>query len=388
VKVKQAKILVIDDRPQNTKLLEALLAPEGYQILAATSGEDGLRIASVEHPDLILLDILMPGMSGYETCQRLRRDPQTTMLPIVMITSSGEQEKVQAIEAGADDFIARPFNRHELLARLRSLLRVKDYQDTIEAQSAQLAEWNRTLERRVAEQLAELERLNRLRRFLSPQVADMILAAGDERLLESHRREIAVVFCDLRGFTAFAETAEPEDVMEVLHELHEGVGEIIFSFAATLVRFAGDAVLALLNDPIVRPDPAFDAIRMALAMRDRGTELHNLWLKRGHQLELGIGVALGYATIGKIGFAGRLDYDAIGPVVNMAARLCDEAKARQILLAPRAFAAVEGRVVVEPVGPLTLKGFHRPIPAFNLVSADAAVDGRSSRPAAGNVLAE
>jgi adenylate cyclase len=345
-----------------------VLSPEGYVIVSATSGEDGLRLASAECPDLVLLDILMPGISGFEVCQRLRADPSTAMLPIVMITSSGDQDKVQAIEAGADDFISRPFNRHELLARVRSLLRVKEYRDTIEAQAAQLADWNRTLEQRVHDQLAELERLSRLRRFLSPQVADMIMASGDEGMLRSHRGEIAVVFCDLRGFTAFSETAEPEEIMEVLQELHSGLGAIIFHFGATLVRFAGDAILAVLNDPIPCPDSAYEALRMAVAMRDRAIELHHLWVKRGQELDLGIGVAFGYATIGRIGFEGRFDYDAIGPVVNLAARLCDEAKARQILLAPRAFAAVEGRVVVEPVGPLSLKGFHRPMTCFNLLS--------------------
>ena len=197
-------LLLVDDLPQNIRLLEAVLAPRGYAIVKAESGREALEKVTAEPVDLVLLDILMPEMDGYAVCRALRADPATQYLPVVMVTASGDQEKVAAIEAGADDFITKPFDQAELVARVSSLLRIKRYHDTIEAQAAELAEWNRELERRVTEQVEQLERLGRLRRFLSPQVAELVVSSGDETFLESHRREITVVFCDLRGFTAFA----------------------------------------------------------------------------------------------------------------------------------------------------------------------------------------
>jgi class 3 adenylate cyclase len=281
-----------------------------------------------------------------------------------MVTSSEGEDRVAAIEAGADDFIQKPFNQQELLARVRSLLRIKQYHDTILSQAAMLADLNRDLEARVQEQVGEIEKLSRLRRFLSPQLADLIASAGNEALLESHRREITVVFCDLRGFTAFSETAEPEEVMAVLGEFHKELGQLVFRFGGTLERFAGDALMIFFNDPFPVPDPPLQAVRMALAMQERVAQLGTGWRKRGHELALGIGIAVGYATMGRIGFEGRFDYGAVGSVVNLAARLCGEALGGQVLLAAGAFAAVEGTVAAEPLGPLTLKGFHRPIQAF------------------------
>src|SRR4051812_29853582 len=195
----QASILIIDDLPQNVRLLEAILAPRGYRVSAAHSGLDALAVVADDAIDLVLLDILMPEMDGYEVCRALRAEPETSFLPVVMITASGEQEKVAAIEAGADDFIAQPFDQAELLARVKSLVRIKRYHDTIERQAAELAAWNRELEQRVAEQVEALERMARLRRFLSPQLAELVLSSGDDSFLNSHRREITVVFCDLRG---------------------------------------------------------------------------------------------------------------------------------------------------------------------------------------------
>jgi adenylate cyclase len=283
-----------------------------------------------------------------------------------MLTSSGEEDKVRAIEAGADDFISRPFNEAELLARVRSLLRIKQFHDTIQRQAAELAEWNRTLENRVSAQVDDLERLGRLRRFLSPQLAELIVNNDDESVLQSHRREITVVFCDLRGFTAFSETAEPEEVMTVLAEFHGELGKLIHAFGGTLERFAGDALMMFFNDPFPIEDAPLRAVRMALAMQNRVAELMVSWRKRGHDLALGIGIAVGYATMGRIGFEGRFDYGAVGSVVNLAARLCSEAQGGQILLAPKALAAVEEQVTGELVGELTLKGFHRPVPAYSV----------------------
>ena len=359
-----SRILVVDDTAQNRRLMEAVLAPLGHAVLGAASGREALDLIAAEPPDLVLLDIVMPEMDGYQVCRTLRADPATQVLPIIMLTSSGDQDKVGAIEAGADDFIARPFDQHELLARVKSLLRIKQYHDTIQAQAAELAELNRTLESRVSAQVDELEHLGRLRRFLSPQLADLVVSGDDETLLDSHRREITVVFCDLRGFTAFSETAEPEEVMAVLAEFHRELGQLIFEFGGTLERFAGDALMMFFNDPFPCPDPPLQAVRMAVAMQERVADLQAGWHKRGHELALGIGIAVGYATLGRIGFEGRFDYGAVGSVVNLTARLCGEALGGQILLAERAFAAVEGTVAAEPFGPLTLKGFHRPVQAY------------------------
>jgi adenylate cyclase len=362
------KLLVVDDTPQNIKVLDAILSPRGYMVIPAVSGAEALHRVQTDMPDLILLDILMPGMSGYEVAQRLRADPATRFLPIVMVTALGAQEeKVKAIEAGADDFLTKPVNQLELLARVKSLLRIKDYHDTIQAQTAQLAEWNRTLEERVQRQVQELERLARLRRFLAPQLAELIASDQHEQLLESHRREVTVVFCDLRGFTAFSETTEPEEVMGVLREFHTAMGEIIHHHEGTLERFVGDGMMIFFNDPLPCPDPAARAIQMAVSMRGRVAELKAGWRRRGHQLDFGVGIAQGYATLGKIGFEGRFDYAAIGIVTNLASRLCDEAKGDQILVSQRVYSAIESFVEAETVGELGLKGFSRPIIAYNIV---------------------
>jgi class 3 adenylate cyclase/CheY-like chemotaxis protein len=365
-----ARILVVDDTPMNIKILEAVLAPQGYEVLPAGSGQDALDRAIMNSPDLVLLDIVMPEMDGYEVCRRLRANPATQALPVIMITASGEQERIRALEAGADDFVQKPFNHAELLARVRSLLRIKAYYDTIQAQTAELARWNRTLEARVAEQVEQLERLSQLRRFLSPQIAEAIVSGG-ERPLEAHRREITVAFLDLRGFTAFTDTAEPEDVMDVLHEYHAAMGELIFRHEGTLEHFAGDGMMVFFNDPLPIADPAGQAVRMALAMRERAVELAAAWQRRGHELALGMGIAMGYATLGKIGFEGRFDYGAIGSVTNMAARLCGEARAGQILIPRRIVGALEDVVEAEPVGDLELKGFSRPITTYNVVRLKA-----------------
>ena len=368
----RATILVVDDLEQNVRLLDAVLAPRGYEVLAATSGAEALARLADSAVDLVLLDIVMPEMDGFEVCRRLRAGEATRFLPVVMITASGEHEKVRAIEAGADDFIAKPFDQAELLARVSSLVRIKRYHDTIEAQSAQLAEWNRELERRVTEQVGQLERLGRLRRFLPPQIAELVVSSGDESLLESHRREITVVFCDLRGFTAFAETVEPEDVMAVLAEYHAALGDLIHRFEGTLERFMGDGLMVFFNDPLPCDDAPARAVRMAVAMRSRVGQLAEGWRRRGYDLDFGVGIAQGHATLGRIGFEGRLDYAAIGSVTNLAARLCGEAAPGQILISQRVHAATEALVVAEAVGELALRGFARPARAYNVVGLDAA----------------
>ena len=365
-------VLVIDDLPQNTRLLEAILIPKGYQVVTAASGEEGLQALQENQPDLVLLDILMPGMDGYEVCRRIREDPATAFLPVVMITASGDQEKRRALETGADDFVTKPFDQTELLARVRSLVRIKQHHDTIERQREELAEWNRQLEERVQTQVEELGRVSRLRRFLSPQVAELVVDSGDESFLLSHRREIVVVFCDLRRFTAFAETAEPEEVMGVLSEYHAALGDLIFRFEGTLERFAGDGLMVFFNDPIPCDDGPARAVRMSVAMRSRVQDLADGWARRGYDLAFAAGIAQGYATLGRIGFEGRFDYAAIGSVTNLASRLCSEAAPGQILVTQRVHAGAEGIVVGDEVGELTLAGFSRPVRVYDVRGLDSA----------------
>ena len=365
-------VLVVDDQPANLRLMDAVLSPRGYTVVNAQSGEAALAALRESPVDIVLLDILMPGLDGYEVCRRIRADEATAFLPVVMITASGAQERLKALECGADDFVTKPFDQAELIARVASLSRVKRYYDTIRRQSDELAAWNRELSDRVERQVAQLERAGRLRRFLSPQIADLVLTSGDESVLDSHRREIVVVFCDLRGFTRFAESSEPEEVMTVLKEYHEALGDLIFRFEGTLERFTGDGVMVFFNDPLPCDDPALRAVQMAIAMRSRVKELADTWARRGHDLGLGIGIAQGFATLGRIGYEGRFDYAAIGSVTNMSARMCAAASPGQILVTQRVFSATEPFAVGDSVGELNLAGFSQPLRAYNIRGLDQA----------------
>jgi adenylate cyclase len=350
-------VLAVDDQETNLRLLEAVLTPRGYRVVPVTSGTAALAVLVTEPIDVVLLDILMPGMDGYEVCRRIRADERAAYLPVVMLTASGAQQRVDALEAGADDFATKPFDQSELLARVASLARIKRYHDTVRRQAEELASWNAELERRVQEQVQELERMHRLRRFLSPQLAELVMS--DESLLLSHRREIVVVFTDLRNFTPFAETSEPEEVMAVLREYHEAIGSLVHSYGGTLERFTGDGVMVFFNDPVPCDDPVERAVRMGLGLRDAVKELAARWRRAGHDLALGVGIAQGYATLGRIGFEGRFDYAAIGSVTNLAARLCSDAHAWQVLVTDRVLAAVEHLVESDPIGELHPKGFSR-----------------------------
>jgi len=363
-----AKILVVDDTPRNVKLVADLLTVKGYRVATASSGREALARMQTDQPDLVLLDVVMPEMSGYEVCHEIRENPATAMLPIIMVTALDPgEERIKGIEAGADDFLTKPINQAELLARVKSLLRIKELHDQVQTQAVELSEWNKNLEQRVQEQVDQIERLGRLRRFFSPQLAELIVNGGAEDPLKTHRRELTVVFLDLRGFTAFAESAEPEEVMGVLHEYHAGMGRLIVEYEGTLEHFAGDGMMIFFNDPLPVPNPAERAIRMSLAMRERVEELKVKWHKLGYDLGFGVGIAQGYATIGAIGFEGRWEYGAIGNVPNLAARLCGEARPGQILAPQRLLGSVEELIEAEPVGEMTLKGFHRPVTAYNIL---------------------
>lgn len=360
------RILIVDDTPANVHILQARLAAHGYDIVTASDGEEALAAVPAAQPDLILLDVMMPKLDGFEVCRRLRADASIPFIPIIMVTAKADPKDIVAgLEAGGDEYLTKPVDQAALVARVKSMLRIKQLHDTVQALAEERAEWNRTLERRVAEQVGQLEQLGRLRRFFSPQLAELIVAGGADDPLKTHRREVTVVFLDLRGFTAFAETAEPEEVMGVLREYHAEMGTLILQHEGTLERFTGDGMMIFFNDPVPVADPAERAIRMALAMRDRVRHLSIGWRKRGHDLALGVGIAQGYATIGAIGFEGRWDYGAIGTVTNLAARLCGEARGGQILVSSRVAGVLEEVVDLEDVGAFTLKGFLKPVPVFN-----------------------
>ena len=335
------KILVVDDTPQNVKLLGDLLTAKGYEVTTAANGELALESIAKHPPDLVLLDVMMPGLNGYEVCRKIRENPATALLPVVMCTSlDPHQERIKGIEAGADDFLSKPVNQPELFARVRSLLRIKALQD---------------------------ERLTRLKSFFSPALAEAIAAGKGDEVLKTHRREITVEFFDMRGFTAFTDSAEPEEVMELLRSFHGALGKIALQHQGTIERFAGDAVMVFFNDPLPIEKPAEHAMQTALAVQEAFVPIGKHWHKRsGFELGLGVGIAQGYATLGAIGFEGRWDYAAIGNVTNLAARLCAEAKAGQILADRKTMAALDGVFEFDPVGPFELKGFSKPVPGFVL----------------------
>lgn len=364
-----ARILVADDNADNRDIFRARLAAHGYDILTASDGEAALALAREQQPDLILLDVMMPKLDGVEVCRRIKGDTALSFVPIVMVTAkTGSRDIVAGLEAGADEYLTKPVDQAALVARVQSMLRIKALHDQVQeqaarlqAQAGELAQWNRELERRVAEQVEQLERLSRLRRFVSPPLADLIVSGNTRDPLASHRREVTVVFLDLRGFTSFAETSEPEEVMIVLRDYHAAMGRLVQAHEGTLERFTGDGLMVFFNDPVEVANPAERAVLMALAMRDAGTALGERWRRRGIELGLGIGIAQGYATIGVIGFEDRIDYGAIGTVTNLAARLCAEAKTGQILVSPRVLCDVEELVDAASLGELALKGFARPL---------------------------
>ena len=373
----RASLLVVDDHEVNRALLARPLERLGYRVLTAANGREALQLLERADIDLVLLDVLMPEMDGYQVLEVRRADARLRDIPFIMISALDEVESIaRCIKMGAEDYLSKPFDLVLLQARVGACLDKKRLRDqekrhlaTIETQATELAELNRTLEDRVQRQVDELQRLSGLRRFLSPQVAELIGSQGGDKALESHRQEITVAFCDLRGFTAFAETAEPEELMRVLREYHTAMGEIIFRHEGTLERFTGDGMMIFFNDPVPCPDPALRATRMALAMRHQAGALAESWRKQGYTLGFGVGIAMGYATLGRIGFEGRFDYGAIGMVTNVAARLCAEAADGQILVNQRVCAAVEDGIELELIGDLQLKGLLRPIPTYNVVRA-------------------
>ncbi len=367
-------ILIVDDTPANLSLLSDVLKSD-YRTKAAVNGEKALKLAfSGTPPDLILLDIMMPGMDGYEVCRRLKANPATRSIPVIFVTAMNEvEDETRGLALGAVDYVTKPISAPIVKARVETHLalyeQAREMEDMIaklKAQAGELAEWNRTLEQRVAEGVSQLDRLGRLKRFFSPSVVELLLSGSAEDPLKSHRREIAAVFLDLRGFTTFTETSAPEDVMGVIGEYHEAMGELVMVHGGTVERFAGDGIMIFFNDPVQVDNPTGKAVKMAIAMQERFATLAQGWQKRGYEIAMGIGVAQGYATIGAIGFEGRRDYGAIGTVTNLAARLCGEAGGGQILISQRVQGLVADFAKTDPIGELSLKGFHRPVMAYSV----------------------
>jgi class 3 adenylate cyclase/CheY-like chemotaxis protein len=368
-------ILIVDDNPANVEILQMRLLANNYHTVTAADGEMGLAMARDKLPDLILLDVMMPKIDGLEVCRRLKNDPGLPFMPIIMVTAKADSRDIIAgLEAGSDEYLTKPVDQGALVARVKSMLRIKELHDKVkdqtvqlEKQAEQLKAWNTELEGRVEKQVEVLQRTERLKRFLSPQLAELVISTEKSDLLNSHRQEITVVFCDLRGFTAFSELGEPEEVMGVLQEYHAAMGKLIFEYGGTLERFTGDGLMVFFNDPIPCDDPSKKAVQMAASMRITVAELTSKWKKKGYDLGFGIGIDKGYATLGKIGFEGRFDYAAIGTVTNTASRLCDKAKPDQILISQKIYTDVEDMVSADMVGELSLKGLHRSTTAYNVL---------------------
>jgi adenylate cyclase len=320
-------------------------------------------------PDVILLDVMMPKIDGIEVCRRLKNDPTFPFTPIVLVTAkSDSKDVVEGLEAGADEYLTKPIDQMALVARVKSVLRLKDLHDQAQSQAADLAKWSQTLEQRVTGQVAEIERIGRLKRFLAPQIAELVVSSGDDKLLDSHRRNISVGFCELRGFPSFSEIAEPEEVLGVLREYHQCLGALIHKFEGTLERYVGEGLIVLFNDPFPCPNPSERAVRMAIEMRGAVAKLTERWRRIGYELGFAIGIANGYATLGRIAFEGRSDYAAIGTVVNLAGALCEEAVPGEILIDSKVHAAIEDLVDVGPASERLLSGFQRPVRAFSVTA--------------------
>ncbi len=355
-------VLVVDDSRVNRLVLSRQLSGMDVEVLEAENGVEALELLRTHAAaiDVVLLDVVMPELDGYATLEAMKADQAVRHIPVIMVSGVEELDSVvRCIELGATDYLPKPINPRILEARLGSSLAAKRLRDLELEHIEQQRLMTATIERQKAE----------LSRFLSPQVAALISAPEGEQLLAGHRQLITVVFCDLRGFTTFAEQADPEELFGVLGEYHRMMGDAIVEHGGTLEHFAGDGVMIFFNDPVPQDDHVERAVRMALTMRDRFGPIAAGWRKRGYQLGFGVGIAVGYATLGRIGFEGRHDYGAIGNVVILASRLSSQAGHNQILMHQRAVGMVEGLVRVESVGELQIKGLTRPVSASNVLAA-------------------
>ncbi|MBI5186681.1 MAG: response regulator [Nitrospinae bacterium] len=360
-------ILAVDDSEDNLLIIQSYLAQEGYIVNTASNGKEGLEAANSHPPDIILTDLNMPVMDGFEFTKALKGSPKTADIPVIMITAAKDTESlVKGIEIGADEYIIKPFQLTHLKVRVRSMLRIRDAQMRLKKANQELFDLNHHLEERVDQKTKELEKVNFLKKFFSPQLIKSFASGEPEEIMKSHRRNITVVFLDLRGFTPFVNKNTAEEVMSVLDEYHQTIGPIIFEHEATLERFTGDGVMVFLGDPVPRQDHAAQAVHMALSFREAVKKLRPVWEKRGHNLHVGIGVATGEATLGRIGYDKRVDYAAIGNVTNLSARLCSEAPGGYILIAPSTLREIGDKFKTEKFSDLTMKGFSEPVQVYHL----------------------
>jgi class 3 adenylate cyclase/CheY-like chemotaxis protein len=353
--------LVVDDSRVNRLVLTKQLTGLGLEVIEAEHGLAALEQlrAAPSAIDLVLLDVMMPELDGYATLEALKADESIRHIPVIMVSGVEELDSVvRCIELGATDYLTKPINARILAARINASLAAKRLHDLELEYLEQQRQLTTTIERQKTE----------LSRFLSPQIARLISSPEGEQLLAGHRRQITVAFCDLRGFTSFAEQADPEELFSVLGEYHRMMGEAIVEHGGTLEHFAGDGVMIFFNDPIAQDDHVERAVRMATTMRDRFGPMSEGWRKRGYELGFGVGIAVGYATLGRIGFEGRHDYGAIGNVTILASRLSSQAGPNQILLSQRAAGMIEEIIEVEPVGELQIKGLSRPVSASNVLA--------------------
>ena len=362
IRDKLVSVLIVDDNSRNRKVLGMMLELEEYSVRYASDGNEALESLLEDKPDLMLLDILMPGISGVEVCKLVREQPALATLPIVLTTALDAREQVvKGLDAGADDFVQKPVDRNELLARIRSCLRVSRLHQAVHDREAELALLNATLDQRVTEQTAVIERLERLKRYLAPTVADYIVNGGREDLLGSHRAKIAALCCDLRNFTPFGLRAEPEETIDFLNEYYGTLGPLVMAHQGTIDHFTGDGMLVFFNDPVECEEPAIKAVHLAMALRDGIKPTLHKWSQRGFEMGFGSGVTSGYATMGEVGFEGRREYSGTGTPVNLASRLADLAKDGQILVSQSVAAEVCVKLNLDPLGPSEIKGFPEAI---------------------------
>lgn len=369
------KILIADDEAEIRAEILECLAEEGHDCIEAGSGVEAVSLAFSEKPDLILLDVNMPGLSGIQACERIKAETSLSFTPVIMITAlSDTSHIVSGLAAGADDYLTKPVSPDELIARVNSMLRIKTLHDQVlnqakqlKLQAKKLSEWNRKLKTRVRSQVEELERIGTFERFLAPQLAEVIGKTGGEEMFKSHRQNVTVIFCDIRGFTKFSVESDPEEVMEVLREFHGAMERNIHKYQGTLASFAGDGLMVFFNDPFPQPEHPSIGVRMALSMQTEVRILIDLWSKRGNELGFGVGIATGFATMGLVGFQKRVEYTAIGNVTNLAARLCDRARNGEILVESRVRMNLDNSFNVSPAEMAELKGFPKSIQIYNVL---------------------